>query len=70
MVEVPNPLQLNVRFPRPLEKCVLKSVLVLGASPDNIGKFAAAVLLNPEKFNGHEVDLASGSLTRDYLRNS
>ena len=70
MVEVPNRLQLNVRYPSSLEKSVLKSILVLGTSPDSVGKFAAAVLLNQEKFNGHEVDLASGSLTLDDLRSS
>ena len=70
MVEVPNRLQLNVRYPSSLEKSVLKPVLVLGTSPDNVAKFAAAALLNREIFNGHEVDLASGSLTLDDLRSS
>jgi uncharacterized protein YbjT (DUF2867 family) len=35
------------------------------ASPGDVGKFAAAALLNPENFNGHEVDLASENLTLD-----
>ena len=70
MAEVPNRLQLNVRYPSALEKSVLKPVLVLGTSPDSVGKFAAAALLNREKFNGHEVDLASGSPTLDDVRSS
>ena len=31
--------------------------------PDDIGKFAAAALLDPAKFSGHEFDLASDNLT-------
>lgn len=34
-------------------------------SHGDIGKFAAAALLNPDKFNGHEIDLASENLTVD-----
>ena len=49
MVEVPNRLQLNVRYHSSLEKSVLKPILVLGTSPDSVGKFAAAALLNREK---------------------
>ena len=32
-------------------------------SPSDVGKFAAVALTNPEKFNAHEIDLASENLT-------
>lgn len=37
------------------------------ASPGDVGKFATAALLNPESFNGHEIDLASENLTLDHV---
>lgn len=36
--------------------------------PDDVGKFGAAVLLDPEKFSGHEIDLASDNLTAPEVR--
>ncbi|KAJ9615379.1 hypothetical protein H2200_001454 [Cladophialophora chaetospira] len=36
--------------------------------PDDVGKLAAAALLDPVKFNGHEIDLASDNLTARQVR--